>query len=231
MRWRTARPFRSGGRYRGTSLNERDTLFTELGVFADFKPELSAPQRECELVFLANIHPELQQRVLDQANKPAFTAMDSMNFWIESTRDELVETVRRVDCLVIDQREAELLTGEGNIVRAAEAIHALGPKVSIIKRGEHGAMLFDAAGAFAVPAFPLRAPRDPTGAGDCFAGGFMGALAEQGTHDSAALRRAVVYGSVVASFCVEEFSLDRFRDLTRSDIDERFAAFRELTRF
>jgi sugar/nucleoside kinase (ribokinase family) len=222
--------FRWGGRYHG-SLNQRDTLFTELGVFEHFAPELTPAQRACELVFLANIHPSLQRGVLEQASAARFVAMDSMNLWIETARDELLRTIERVDCLILDEREAQMLTGQPNAVRAAEGIRSLGPSIAIVKRGEHGALLFDAHGVFAVPAFPVREPQDPTGAGDCFAGGFMGALAGEPRRDPAALRRAMVYGSVVASFCVERFSLQRFHGLERSEIDARFEAFRELTRF
>ncbi|MCE2390355.1 MAG: sugar kinase [Proteobacteria bacterium] len=221
--------FRWGGRY-GSSLNQRDTLFTELGVFERFQPRLSAAQRRCGLVFLANIHPGLQRDVLEQAARPRFTAMDSMNLWIETAREELVATIRKVDCLIVDEGEARLLTGEVNVVRAGESIRALGPRVGIVKRGEHGALLFDDEGVFAAPAFPLSDPADPTGAGDCFAGAFMGSLAGARRIGARALRRAMAFGTVVASFCVERFSLDRFRSLDRSDIDARFAAYRELTR-
>ena len=221
--------FRWGGRY-GSSLNQRDTLFTELGVFERFQPRLSAAQRRCGLVFLANIHPGLQRDVLEQAARPRFTAMDSMNLWIETARQELVATIRKVDCLIVDEGEARLLTGEVNVVRAGESIRALGPRVGIVKRGEHGALLFDDEGVFAAPAFPLSDPADPTGAGDCFAGAFMGSLAGARRINARALRRAMAFGTVVASFCVERFSLDRFRSLDRSDIDARFAAYRELTR-
>ena len=222
--------FRWGGRY-AQALNQRETLFTELGVFERFQPRLSAAQRRCGLVFLANIHPALQRGVLEQAERPRFTAMDSMNLWIETAREELIETVRQVDCLIVDAGEAQLLTGEHNVVRAAGAIRALGPQIGIVKRGEHGALLVDEEGVFAVPAFPLRSPRDPTGAGDSFAGAFMGALAASRRINPRALRRAVAFGTVVASFCVERFSLDRFRSLERAEIDARFASYRELTRF
>ena len=222
--------FRWGGRYHD-DLNRRDTLFTELGVFADFDPQLPESHRDAEWVFLANIHPALQLRVLEQARAPRFTAMDSMNMWIETTRDDLLATLSRVDGLVINDEEAQQLTGEANLTRAAEAIRRLGPSTVVIKRGQHGALLFDAAGVFAAPAFPLREVRDPTGAGDSFAGGLMGALARAGAVNAEALRRAVIYGSVLASFCVERFSLDRYRDLTGDEIESRFEQFRALTRF
>ncbi|MCZ6569090.1 MAG: PfkB family carbohydrate kinase [Deltaproteobacteria bacterium] len=222
--------FRWGGRYR-ESLNERDTLFTDLGVFDGFNPDLPEAYHDSEYVFLANIHPSLQLRVLEQAHAPRFTAMDTMDFWIEGAREELERTLARVDGLVINDQEARQLTGERNLVRAVGAIRSLGPRIVIIKRGEHGALLFDQEGIFSAPAFPLREIQDPTGAGDSFAGGFVGALAREGKLDSGALRRAVIYGSVLASFCVECFGLDRFRELESQEIEERFAHFRALTTF
>jgi sugar/nucleoside kinase (ribokinase family) len=224
------RTFRWGGRYRA-ALNERDTLFTELGVFADFRPKLPPAYRDSEWVFLANIQPTLQRNVLEQTRAPRFSAMDTMNFWIEGAREELAQTLALVRGLVINDEEARQLTGESNLVLAADAIRRMGPDVVIVKRGEHGALLFDDAGIFAAPAFPLREVRDPTGAGDAFAGGLMGALASQGEVSTDSLRRAMIYGSVLASFCVERFSLDRLRDLTRPEVDRRFEEFRRLTAF
>jgi sugar/nucleoside kinase (ribokinase family) len=224
------RTFRWGGRYH-SSLNQRDTLFTELGVFERFDPVLPPEYLDSEWVFLANIHPALQRGVLEQTRAPRFSAMDTMNFWIEGSRAELEKTLSRVAGLVINDEEACQLTGSSNLVRAADAIRALGPTTVIVKRGEHGALLFDEDGVFAAPAFPLREVQDPTGAGDSFAGGFMGALAAGGSLSADAMRRAVIYGSVLASFCVERFSLDRFRTLTRDEIDDRFEQFRRLTRF
>lgn len=222
--------FRWGGRYHD-SMNQRDTLFTELGVFEGFEPDLPEHYRDSPYVFLANIHPSLQTNVLRQASQPVFAAMDTMNLWIETTRDDLLVTLSGVNGLIINDEEAQQLTGESNLVRAAERIRDYGPQTVIIKRGEHGALLFDDAGIFAAPAFPLPTVTDPTGAGDTFAGGFMGAVAAAGATDSDTLRRAVIFGSAMASFCVEKFSLDRFRDLSRDEIDERFEAFRSLTRF
>jgi sugar/nucleoside kinase (ribokinase family) len=224
------RTFRWGGRYH-ESLNQRDTLFTELGVFESFRPEIPASWRDSEWVFLANIQPTLQRGVLEQIRAPRFSAMDTMNFWIDGARSELEKTLAKVGGLVINDEEARLLTRESNLVRAADSIHALGPGVVIVKRGEHGALLFEKNGIFSAPAFPLRDVIDPTGAGDSFAGGFMGSLAETGRLDADGLRRAVMYGSVLASFCVEKMSLDRFRTLERAEIDARFEAFRRLTRF
>ena len=226
----TGRTFRWGARYR-ESLNERDTLFTELGVFEHFDPVIPPAYRDSEWVFLANIQPTLQRRVLEQTRAPRFSALDTMNFWITGARAELEKTLAVVKGLVINDEEARQLTGEANLVRAADAIRALGPRVVIVKRGEHGALLFDEDGIFAAPAFPLREVRDPTGAGDAFAGGLMGALASDGSVDTDALRRAMIYGSVLASFCVERFSLDRLRALSRAEVDARFEDFRRLTRF
>jgi sugar/nucleoside kinase (ribokinase family) len=212
-------------------MSRRDTLFTELGVFEGFEPQLPDSYRDSEFVFLANIHPSLQSRVLEQVRAPRFSAMDTMNLWIDTTREDLLHTLSGVQCITINDEEAAQLTGERNLVRAAERIHQLGPDTVIVKRGEHGAVLFDRDGIFTAPAFPLRHVKDPTGAGDSFAGGFMGALLQSGSLDETSLRRAVIYGSTMASFCVEDFSLDRFRSLEREDVERRFEAFRSLTRF
>ena len=222
--------FRWGGRYL-ESLNGRETLFTELGVFEGFQPQLPDAYRDAEFVFLANIHPALQLQVLGQTRAPRFRAMDTMNFWIETTPTELGQTLAGVDALVINDEEARQLTGSYNLVIAAEEIRQRGPSIVIIKRGEHGAILFDEAGIFTAPAFPLREVQDPTGAGDSFAGGFIGALAREGATDHEALRRALIYGSAMASFCVERFSLDRFRELDPGEVEQRFGEFRALTRF
>ena len=222
--------FRWGGRYLD-SLNERETLYTELGVFEGFRPELPPDYRRSELVFLANIHPALQTQVLTQTEAPRFSAMDTMNYWIETTPDDLARTLLLVDALVINDEEARQLTGLQNLVRAAAAIREGGPSFVVIKRGEHGALLFDEHGIFSAPAFPLHEVQDPTGAGDSFAGGLVGALAREGETTPEAVRRAVIYGSVIASFCVERFGLDRFRDLRPEEVEERFEEFRRLTRF
>jgi len=222
--------FRWGGRYHD-SMNQRDTLFTELGVFEGFAPDLPDAYKDSPYVFLANIHPALQGDVLRQARAPRFAAMDTMNLWIDTTREALLDTLSGVNGLIINDEEARQLTGETNLVRAAERIRGFGPQIVVIKRGEHGALLFDSEGIFAAPAFPLREVIDPTGAGDSFAGGFMGSLARADEIDSDALRRAVVFGSTMASFCVERFSLDRFRDLAQDEVEARFEDFRRLTRF
>jgi sugar/nucleoside kinase (ribokinase family) len=222
--------FRWGGRYL-ESLNERETLYTNLGVFEGFRPELPPHYRDSAYVFLANIHPTLQRNVLQQAEAPVLSAMDTMNFWIETEPRELALTLAEVDAIAINDEEARQLTGIHSLVRAAEAIRERGPRLVIIKRGESGALLFDEEGIFAAPAFPLQHVQDPTGAGDSFAGGLVGALAREGSTGPAAMRRAVIYGSAMASFCVERFSLDRFRDLRQDEVEQRFEDFRALTRF
>jgi sugar/nucleoside kinase (ribokinase family) len=226
--------FRWAGRY-SADLNSRETLDTQLGVFADFRPKLSAAHKSAELVFLGNIDPVLQLDVLEQVKKPALVACDTMNFWIGGKRKELERTLRRVDVIVVNDEEARQLAGVGNLVRAAAAIRALGPRLVIVKRGDAGALLFHEHGIFAAPAFPLDVVKDPTGAGDTFAGGFMGYLARAavGRHGLSApvLRRAMIAGSVMASFCVEDFSVDRLRTLTLGEVAQRFKLFHDLTHF
>jgi sugar/nucleoside kinase (ribokinase family) len=223
------RTFRWSGVY-DADMNNRRTLATELNVFAAFQPELPASYRQAPYVFLANIAPDLQLHVLSQVESPKFVAADTMDLWINTARDRLLEVIAAVDLVTLNDSEARLLAGEQNLVKAARKIMGWGPKYVIIKKGEHGAMLFSAAGVAVVPAFPLESVLDPTGAGDTFAGGFMGALAESGSTEPLALRRAMAYGSVVASFGVEAFSLDRLQKLTRAEIDGRLLAFRELIR-
>ena len=223
------RTFRWRGRY-GENLNEAHTLETQLNVLEHFDPVLPAGYRSAEYVFLANIDPDLQSRVLDQVEKPKFVAADTMNFWIDGKLPALRKLMERLDCMVLNDGEAKQLTGETNISRAARAIRAMGPKQVVIKRGEYGALAFGDE-TFAVPAFPLEEVRDPTGAGDSFAGGFMGHLAATGRNDHEAVRSAVVMGSVAASFAVEQFSLDGLRTLTRQDLLARHDAFRRLVYF
>lgn len=219
------------GRY-SENLNERITLVTELNVFADFKPKLPQKYRESKYVFLANIAPDLQRDVLQQVSKrPKIVALDTMNYWIERSNDELRETLKHVDILMINDAETRQLSSEHNLLRAARHIFKLGPKALVIKRGEYGAMLVDKNGVFCVPAFPLEEPHDPTGAGDSFAGGFMGYLAGAGQKSDAALRRAMVYGSVLGSFAVEKFGLDRLRTLKPPEIHARARHFAKLTQF
>jgi sugar/nucleoside kinase (ribokinase family) len=219
------------GRY-SENLNERITLVTELNVFADFKPKLPKKYRESKYVFLANIAPDLQRDVLQQVSKrPKIVALDTMNYWIERSNDELRETLKHVDILMINDAETRQLSSEHNLLRAARHIFKLGPKTLVVKRGEYGAMLVDKRGVFCVPAFPLEEPHDPTGAGDSFAGGFMGYLAGAGQKTDAALRRAMVYGSVLGSFAVEKFGLERLLSLKQAEIHARARHFAKLTQF
>jgi sugar/nucleoside kinase (ribokinase family) len=219
------------GRYT-ENLNERVTLCTELNVFADFKPQLPERYRGAKYVFLANIAPDLQRDVLHQVRKrPRIAALDTMNYWIERTNADLRETLRHVDILMINDAETRQLSNEHNLLRAARHIFKMGPSTLVVKRGEYGAMLVDARGVFCVPAFPLEEPHDPTGAGDSFAGGFMGYLASVGNKTDASLRRAMVYGSVMGSFTVEKFGLERLRTLKRSEIHGRARHFAKLTQF
>ena len=224
------RSFRWRGRYRH-DLNSRDTLRTDLNVFETFKPRIPEKYRRSEHVFLGNIHPVLQREVLDQVEKPKVVACDTMNFWISGEPAELKRTLSLVDILLINDAEARELSGEWNIVKAARAIRAMGPKTLVMKKGEHGVVMFSDEGSFAAPAYPLENVFDPTGAGDTFAGGFMGYLASRPGEGEAALRRAVIMGSTLASFCVEAFSLDRLLRLTRQEIDDRFRLFKRLTHF
>jgi fructose-1-phosphate kinase PfkB-like protein len=222
--------FRWKGRY-SDDLASRTSLDTQLNVFADFKPRLPEAWRDGEFLFLGNIHPTLQLDVLTQVKKPRLVAMDTMNFWIEGEPAALAKVLERVDLLVINDEEARLLSKEHNLPRAARAIRAMGPKTVIVKRGESGALLFHEHGVFAAPAYPLERVVDPTGAGDTFAGGFMGYLARVRDVGPQAVRRAMFYGSVMASFCVEDYSLDRLRGLSDGEIEGRYRAFRDLTHF
>jgi sugar/nucleoside kinase (ribokinase family) len=227
----TGKTFFWAGRY-SQNLNERVTLATELNVFAEFKPRL--PEKYCgsKYVFLANIAPDLQRDVLHQVKKrPKIAALDTMNYWIERSNAELRETLKHVDILMINDSETRELSSEHNLLRAAKHIFKMGPSTLVVKRGEYGAMMVDKRGVFCVPAFPLEEPHDPTGAGDSFAGGFMGYLAGCGDKSDASLRRAMVYGSVLGSFAVEKFGLDRLRHLKRSEIHARARHFSKLTQF
>jgi len=213
------------------NMNDRTTLLTELNVFETFNPVLPDVYRSSEYVLLANIHPSLQLSVLDQMTAPKFVALDTMNLWIAIARDDLMKVIARVQMLVINDEEARLLTELHHPLDAARKLLELGPQVVIIKKGEHGAMMFTADGLFVLPAFPVEVVKDPTGCGDCFAGGFLGYLAKADDVTDASLRRAMVYGSVIASYNVEDFSLDRLRTLSAGDLDARFDAFRQLTEF
>lgn len=224
------RTFRWTGRY-GFDLNEAQTLDTQLNVFEGFQPQLPEGFRDTEIVFLANIDPELQLEVLRQVRRPRLVACDTMNFWIAGKRQALVETLRHVDILLINEGETRQLANEPNLVRAARAILALGPQTLVIKRGEYGALVISAHSIFSIPAYPLEEVFDPTGAGDTFAGGFIGYLAATGNITDAAVRKAAVFGSVMASFTVENFSLDRLRSVSWAEIEGRFRKFQALTAF
>lgn len=224
--------FRWKGEY-GFDLNTRETIYTKLNVFEQFQPVIPEAYRSSPFVFLGNIHPRLQLDVLDQVTAPRLVAADTMNYWIEGTPDELREVLRRIDVLIINDSEARQLSREANLVKAARVLRSLGPCTVVIKRGEHG-VLTTCSGEdefFAAPAMPLEEVFDPTGAGDTFAGGFMGALAACGEVTDAALARAIIYGSTLASFAVEDFSLDRLLRLTQEEIRERFLRFKRLTYF
>lgn len=221
--------FRWVGEY-GFDLNTAQTLDTQLNVFADFKPQLSETARNSPFLFLGNIQPALQREVREQVNA-RFVAMDTMNLWIDIARDELIKTIGVVDALIINDAEARQLAEEANLIRAARKILSWGPQMLVVKRGEYGAAFFTKDAYFATPAFPLEAVFDPTGAGDSFAGGFMGYLAQADRIDDMSLRRAIIYGSTMASFNVEEFSCDRLRRLTPEEIRGRFHQFKEFTHF
>lgn len=222
--------FRWKGEY-SYQLNEAKTLDTQLNVFQSFKPKIPESYRDSEVVFLANIEPGLQREVLKQVRKPKLVACDTMNFWIKGSKDSLIETLKMVDVLIINDAEARELAGEPNLVRAAGKIRAMGPDSLIVKQGEYGALLFADHGIFSAPAYPLESVFDPTGAGDSFAGGFMGYLSKTMMFDKPNIRKAIIFGSVLASFNVEDFSLNRFKKLNREEIDLRFREFRALTHF
>ena len=216
-------------------MNDRTTLTTELNVFADFNPSLPASYREAPYLMLGNIQPGLQKAVRAQMKAPKLVGGDTMNYWIRDFRAELDATIREWDFLLINDSEARMMSGESNLKRAAKKIMDLGPRMLVIKRGEYGATLFRPDGYSNVPGYLLDTLKDPTGAGDCFAGGFVGYLASRGIGagkaDPDELTRAVVYGCVMGSFCCEEFSVDRFRTLTRAEIDARFSEYEAITRF
>ena len=222
--------FRWRGRYRH-DLNSAETLETHLGVFSHFAPKIPRQFRNAPFVFLANIDPRLQLQVLDQVEKPRLIACDTMNFWIESRRPDLLELLKHVDMVTLNDGEARQLTEKANLVQAARWIMDRGPKHVVIKKGEHGAFLFTRDTVFFAPAFPLESVFDPTGAGDSFAGGFIGYLARTGDLSEQNLRRAVIYGSAMGSFAVEKFSIDRLLEIGRSDIDRRVRELRQLVAF
>jgi sugar/nucleoside kinase (ribokinase family) len=217
----------------GWDLNSRETLDTQLGVFEDFRPKLSEASRAADVLFLANIQPDLQRQVREQCREARFVALDSMNLWIEIARDSLVRTIGTVDCVILNDAELRQLTGKPNLVQAARAVREMGPGVVIAKQGEYGAVLLTEETYFALPAYPLETVVDPTGAGDTFAGGFVGYLSRHSADglDDAVLRRAMAYGTALASFNVEEFGTERVARLTPDEISERVADLERITRF
>ncbi len=227
---RSGKTFRWKGEY-SYQLNEAQTLDTQLNVLETFRPKIPDHYRNPDLLFLGNIDPELQLDVLNQVQRPKLVACDTMNFWIEGKRDALWKVLEQVDVLVINDGEARELGQDSNLVKVAQDTLARGPKHLIIKRGEYGVLMFNEQHAFGAPAFPLEVVKDPTGAGDTFAGGFMGHLAASGDFTDEGLRRAIVFGTVMASFNVEAFSLDRLRDLDYKEVESRFREFKRLTHF
>ncbi len=222
--------FSWGGRYHD-DMNTRDTLYTELGVFEHFHPVIPDAWKKSEFVLLGNIHPSLQMEVLEQIEEPRLIVCDTMNLWIDISKKELKAVLKKVDVLILNDEEARMLTGQRNLVTAGGKMLHMGPKVVVIKKGEHGALLISKDSYFSAPAYPLESIKDPTGAGDTFAGGFIGWLARTGDVSVSNMRKAVVYGSALASFCVEEFSIDGIRALSAEQLAERFATFRSISSF
>lgn len=214
--------FHWGGRYEA-DWNTRHTLFTHLNVFESFDPKVPDEYVDSRFVFLANAAPSIQLKALNQVEKPLFTMADTMNLWIDIARDDLCELLRHVDAIVLNDEEARMLSGESNLIKAAGAVLGMGPRYVVLKKGEHGAFVMGSDAHFALPAYPVEEVIDPTGAGDSFAGGFMGYLAEQDELTPATLRRAMLYGTVTASFCVEGFSVEPLAAASRSDLDGRFS--------
>ncbi len=222
--------FRWKGKY-SEDLNDRETIYTFLNVFEEFRPTIPPAYRTSPFVFLGNIHPGLQLEVLDQVESPEFVVADTMNYWIEKTPEDLRQVLTRVDALVINDAEARQLSKESNLVKAVQKLQTMGPRLLIIKRGEHGVLMFGPDGFFAVPGLPLNNVRDPTGAGDTFGGGLLGYLAECSVVNHDTLTRAVIAGSTMASFSVEAFGLERLLCVTSDEIQQRFLEFRRLTSF
>ncbi len=213
--------FRWGGRYEA-DWNTRHTIFTDLNVFEHFDPKVPEAYRGSRYVFLANAHPSIQLKALKQVEEPEFTVADTMNLWIDIARDELLELLQHVDGLILNDEEARMLTGESNLIRAAQRVLKLGPSKVILKKGEHGAFLLGDDVHFSLPAYPIEDVIDPTGAGDSFAGGFMGYIASQDSHAPGTLKRAMLYGTVTASFCVQGFSIDQLGACGMPEIEERY---------
>jgi sugar/nucleoside kinase (ribokinase family) len=212
-------------------MNDRETLEVHLNVLGEFQPKLNTTHRDCRFLFLGNASPVVQLSVLDQAKGAELTVADTMDLWINIQRDELGQLMKRIDGLVLNDSEAKLLADDENLVRAGKAVLAMGPKFVVIKKGEHGAMFFSEHEMYVMPAFPTATVVDPTGAGDSFAGGMMGHLASLGRYDAQALKEALAYGVVTASFTVEDFSLDRLASLGRHDLDHRLAEYRKMLSF
>ena len=219
------------GRYHN-DLNTRDTLDTQLNVLADFNPVVPDNFKDASVVMLGNLHPNIQISVLDQmTKKPDLVVLDTMNFWMDCALDELKQVIQRIDVITINDEEARQLSGEYSLVKAAEVIHQMGPQYIVIKKGEHGALLFHDNNVFFAPALPLKEVFDPTGAGDTFAGGFAGYMAQQGKVSFEQMKNAVIYGSNMASFCVEQFGTQRMEQLTKKEVDARLQQFKQLTQF
>jgi sugar/nucleoside kinase (ribokinase family) len=228
---RNGKTFFWAGKYH-TNMNQRDTLVTDLNVLDDFNPILPEDYKKSEFVLLGNLTPEIQEQVLDQLDgNQKLIALDTMNFWMDIALDKLIEVISRIDVLTINDEEARQLSGEYSLVKAAEKIHAMGPKYLVIKKGEHGALLFSEGEIFFAPALPLAEVFDPTGAGDTFAGGFMGYLAKSNDVTFSNMKKAIIYGSAMASFCVEKFSIEKLKNLTEEEIEARLDKFRALTHY
>lgn len=225
-----AKTFRWRGKYL-PNMNDRETLEVHLNVFGEFNPQLSEDSRRSKFLFLANGSPKLQMQVLDQVESPALVVADTMDLWIETQHDELMELLRRIDGLVLNDSEAKLLTGDENLVRAGHKVREMGPRFVVIKKGEHGAMFFSSHETHVMPAYPTPDVVDPTGAGDSFAGGMMGYLASRGNFEPKTLKEALAYGVVVASFNVEDFSLERMKRIGRADLDRRLQEYRDMLSF
>lgn len=230
LRQEKGKTFHWKGEY-GYDLNEAHTLATDLNVLATFRPDIMDDHKSSEVVFLANIDPEIQLDVLRQVNRPKLVACDTMNYWISSKPDALKRTLREVDILTINEAEIRQLAGEASLVKAAKKVQGMGPKTVVVKQGSYGALMFNGHSVFSAPAYPLETVFDPTGAGDTFAGGFMGSLANTMNFSEESMRRAVIFGSVMASMNVEAFSLDRLRSLDYKEIESRYREFKRLTHF
>ncbi len=222
--------FRWKGSY-DLDLSKVETLETSLNVFEDFHPQIPLKYQDSKYIFLANIDPELQLKVLEQVENPALIVGDTMNFWIEKRFEKLKEMIKRLDILIINEAEAREFTKETNLIKALQKILSLGPKIVVVKQGSYGALMFNGSSFFSVPAYPLEAVLDPTGAGDSFAGGLLGHLARTGSLEDKEIRRAIIFGSVMASFAIEDFGLNRLKRVNYKEIEARFKEFKELTHF